>query len=587
MNRSKLHLLRNMAAAVLLCAGFVSCSQDDLDGTQGKTFQPGEYPLELTAAGLDGVVLPANAPAMSTRGTVGNDWGGVSQVAVMENGASVAKLYTATSSSGGTTATLTSTDPYYWTTSSETKSITAWHPYSKAYPATWKVEANQNINNGYQASDLIKATASLGFSTRTAPITFKHQTAKVIVNLIPDGVTLDGNTTVKLLGIDGVKSGTTITAYKQMGTTYLALLCGQEIEAGNGFIQVEVGSKKFVYTPTAAKTLVNGTVYTYNITVKNSGIEVAEATGGTWTSGGSENVGVKEVLVAYTATDVKKGDYLYADGTTSDGGLRKIYLDGTMVSEAVKPQPKAGKTVVGIVFWTPSETDYTSGRKTPARLTDDKIMSAAYPNCTHGLAVAVKALTYKSNKAMVWQPYGSYEYVKNWQAVQYEYNPSATDFVSVSSNFGATDKINRIYGYQNTIVLRAYNVYCLETSGKANFIVQPVAALDELVKSNACPAPANSTGWFLPSVKELYMLRYKDVDKVYSSSPNNKIATRDIVNSSLDAVGGDKLGADCSYWSSSEGADSSLSAYCMKFDDVQAVLTGKYGTLKARAVCAF
>ena len=44
------------------------------------------------------------------------------------------------------------------------------------------------------------------------------------------------------------------------------------------------------------------------------------------------------------------GDYLYSDGTTSDGGLRKLYPDGTVETATEAVAPEAGKTVIGIVF---------------------------------------------------------------------------------------------------------------------------------------------------------------------------------------------------------------------------------------------
>ena len=47
----KRHTWRDMAAAVLLCAGLASCSQDDIPGNpQGEPLPGGEYPLMLTAS---------------------------------------------------------------------------------------------------------------------------------------------------------------------------------------------------------------------------------------------------------------------------------------------------------------------------------------------------------------------------------------------------------------------------------------------------------------------------------------------------------------------------------------------------------
>ena len=51
-----------------------------------------------------------------------------------------------------------------------------------------------------------------------------------------------------------------------------------------------------------------------------------------------------------TETEPKIGDYYYSDGTWSDGGLRKLYADGTMEWAEPQPQPESGKTVIAIVF---------------------------------------------------------------------------------------------------------------------------------------------------------------------------------------------------------------------------------------------
>lgn len=68
-----------MAVALLLCTSLASCSRDDFADTKGDPLTPGEYPMELTAGGLQTVVNQAQA---STRTTVDDDWNGVSTVAV-------------------------------------------------------------------------------------------------------------------------------------------------------------------------------------------------------------------------------------------------------------------------------------------------------------------------------------------------------------------------------------------------------------------------------------------------------------------------------------------------------------------------
>lgn len=405
-----------------------------------------------------------------------------------------------------------------------------------------------------------------------------------MVNLsADDGVALDANTSVKLNNLFGLDKGSTITPYKATVNkhTYLALLKEQTLIAKSSFIQVTTGDGTFLYKLPNAKTFKAGNAYTYNITVKANGIEVTEAISGEWTDGGSEAVTSKTVLVKYTADNVKKGDYIYKDGTISDGGLRQIYSDGTMVCEATKPQPRKIKNnpVVGIVFWTPSETT-TESRQTPASLTDDKIMAADHPECTHGLAVALEDISYEEISGV-----SNYEFIKDFQKSKNFTHERKSNFVSIASGKGATDNINKIYGYQNTIVLRAYNEYCTKNNRK-NFIAQNAVGLEEFAANH--PAPSHSTGWFIPSLKELHLLCYMDVDDIYDSKLHKpaRVATRDVVNSSLLAANGTPF-IEGYYRSSSEYAEDCLYVYIVYFSYGSAFQNLKWYSQALKAVCAF
>ena len=52
----------------------------------------------------------------------------------------------------------------------------------------------------------------------------------------------------------------------------------------------------------------------------------------------------------YRADEVKPGDYIYSDGSISDGGLRVRYADDRIEWAKTKPAPTAGKVVSAIVF---------------------------------------------------------------------------------------------------------------------------------------------------------------------------------------------------------------------------------------------
>lgn len=624
----KRHTWRDMAAAVLLCAGLASCSQDDIPGNpQGEPLPGGEYPLMLTAS-VDGI---------RSRAAGKDAWTDGDEIGVRIGADGAAGRYKL-NADGAEKEAVT---PVYWqNTASAT--VKAWYPYA--------AQTNISISdqsNGYAAYDFLTATAENQNYQTSVTLNFKHQMAKVKYILqAGNGITADelATATVSIYGytqvsfLQGVLSGSgdgwIAPSVSASATEGEALLVPQNM-AGKSFIRVTINGLSHVYTPKAGENvgnLVAGNSYTYTITVSVYGIEVEAVTGGTWNDGGSEAAGIpvteytaeqvkygdylytdgttsdgglrvrysnggmkwenpkpdptlgKTVLgnlvAKYTANDVKPGDYIYDDGTTSDGGLRFRLTDGTLIRESPIPDPTPNMTVSGIVFWTPSETDLTdTNRKTPASLTDDKIMAAEHPNCTRGLAVAVKNVTYGGTAKIAWQK--SSEALSSWQKGNNFTHANKEQFVSIASGTGSDANINRIYGYQNTVVLRAYNAYCTDKS-RTNYIVKPVAALDDFASTN--PAPAGSTGWFFPSVKELHMLIYKDVDDVYRNIGSE---TCGIVNSSLEKVDGDMISQSGDYWSSVEYDYSNAFRITYNYSNWSLSSAKKSNNKTVRAVCAF
>lgn len=598
MSKEKLYTLQNMVAwlllclgmVALLCVGAVSCQKQSCTEAQEEALPAGKYPVVLTAGELHELF----ATPSGTRGTVDNDWNGVETIAVRMY--EETKPYKVTSTDGGATVTLSSDDPHYWKYTGET-TIYAWSPYSEQ-PDLYQfvVKADQSTAAGYQASDRIYSETLLDFADRNDPtknrLSFSHATAKITVNLIAgDGIDLSEGAAVQLLNIPShcLDTGTTITPYQPDSSrhTYVALLPGgSNIWANTQFIKVTVGGNTFVYTTPNDNTVFKSSrSYTYDITVNTQGIDVNVASENMeWADGGSEDVACRTLIAEYTAADVKKGDYIYKDGTTSDGGLRKLYDNGDAVCEATKPQPRAtaDNPVVGIVFWTPSET-LTEGRRTPARLTDDKIMAADYPACTHGLAVAMNRCYYNSLPYMAWQT--NCKSLQNFQNSANFTHSRKADFAPIASAVGSGSSINYILGYQNTVILRAFNDYC-RANGETGNLVIPVTT------SPSDVAPSGSTGWFFPSEKELYILCYYDVDDIHNQMGTRVPATRDIVDASLSAAGGQTLESDMILWSSTE-YDQGVPTYdndnAYKIDFRVSILSvsRKEGGNRVRMVCAF
>ncbi len=504
------HFLQRMFSGslpVLLLVGglLAACDKEDMTHTEGTPLPEGKYPLELTAGGLQVVAGQGRASAPGTRGTTDNDWEGVTTVAVQVDGE--VKPYTVTPSADKITATLTAADPFYWQTSGETKSIVAWYPYSTDYPENWKVQANQSTKRNYETSDLIFGNLVLAFADKDNSVknkmVFTHQTAKVKIDLTAGaGVTLDGTVSVQLLNVSGVENGqTTIRPYRpdEAVYSYLALLNGQDIRANEQFIKVSVGGTDFYYTPTSGMTLEAGLVYTYTITVKANGIEVTAATSGQWDSNGEEQV-TSDII--YTAADLKPGDYFYRttgnEWAVSDGGLRKIYADGTTEWESDKTPDNSKGTCIGIVL--------KVGRDTEGSWADncDYTLKGSTTSMSevHGYVLALRDAN--GGNSCQW---GSYEKVDCDRNQDTGFN-----------------------GYSSTQTIVAFN----EDKNWNLSDAFPAAYYATTGYEARYPAPANTSGWFLPSGGQCqYWLNHKD-----------------IILRSIQNAGGDRW--KDGYWSSSE-----------------------------------
>ena len=556
MKRTTIHI----SAAIALLLGLAACTQDEAgflpEGAEGT-------PIVFTATGLK----PAATAIASTRAPVDGNWEGVQSVAVLMNG--MVKTYNATPSTANpTSTTLTSTAPHRWTNHNDI-TVTAWWPYTEGettLPAV-KVKANQSAQKDFETSDLIVAdgqTVTYGSPT----LRFTHRTARVTIELKPGtGFTSVAGATVSLVSLSADNGNpTSINTYNASGNTYEALTAPQTVAADKPFIRVELGSGIFYFRPQTNVVLEAGNRYKYIVKVNTTGLTLEGCTIGEWADGGEETV--ESIVFKTDLSTAKVGDFI-----TTDGKLLEM-TESMTLSEEVK------KRIAGVVFWVPEKKD--PNRQTQASLQSDEVMAKAHPNCTHGLAVSLKDVSAE----MKWQG-GQYEAVLNFQRGD-AFNPAYDKslFKPIASNNGSSHPINFILGYQNTLILRAYNVYC-KSIGSGNKVVLPVDALAGFETNN--PSPSNSTGWFLPSPKELHILCYKDVDNIgrYWEDPSYT-DTRDIVNKSLIAADGGTFAYNYYYWSSSEFGGFLSHAFLVNFRNSNVISVSKYyNTYRVRAVCAF
>ena len=308
-------------AALALLLG--ACTQDEAgflpEGAEGTS-------IVFTATGLN----PATTATAGTRSTVDGDWEGVQSVAVLMDG--TVKAYDVTPSTADpTNATLTSTDPYYWTNHNDI-TVTAWWPYTagETTPPAVKVKANQSAQKDFEGSDLIVAdgqTVTYGSPT----LRFTHRTARVTIVLTDY---TEGLASVQLTGLSTEGDNPDIiTPYDKGSNTYIALVAPQSVAAGKAFITC---------------TFTNGKVFVYKM--KNAA---------DWQAGGE---------YTYTVSLAAAKDLGYT--IESDGSYTVTSADGLMnIAELVN----GGKSDINITLdtdidlsgkdWTPIGTDYDNSYK--------------------------------------------------------------------------------------------------------------------------------------------------------------------------------------------------------------------------------
>ena len=243
-------------AALALLLG--ACTQDEAgflpEGAEGT-------PIVFTATGLN----PAATATAGTRAPVDGNWEGVQSVAVLMDG--MVKTYNVTPSTADpTSATLTSTDPYYWTNHNDI-TVTAWWPYTagETTPPVVKVKANQSARKDFEGSDLIVAdgqTVTYGSPT----LRFTHRTARVTIVLTDY---TEGLASVRLTGLSTEGDNPDIIVpYDKGSNTYTAIVAPQSVAAGTTFItSTFTNGKTFVYKMKNATDWQAGGEYTYTVSL--------------------------------------------------------------------------------------------------------------------------------------------------------------------------------------------------------------------------------------------------------------------------------------------------------------------------------
>ena len=331
------------SAAIALLLGIAACTQDEAgflqEGAEGT-------PIVFTATGLN----PAATAIANTRSTVDGDWEGVQSVAVLMDG--TVKAYDVTlTTADPASATLTSTDPHYWTNRKDI-TVTAWWPYTagETTPSAVKVKANQSARKDFEGSDLIVAdgqTVTYGSPT----LRFTHRTARVTIVLTDY---TEGLASVRLTGLSTEGGNPAeITPYDKGSNTYTAIVAPQSVAAGTAFItSTFTNGKTFVYKMKNATDWQAGGEYTYTVslaaakdlgyTIESNGSYTVYNADGLLNVAELVNGGKTDINITLTADIDLTGKDWTPIGTDYDNSYKGTFDGG-------------GHTITGLTFTTNDE----------------------------------------------------------------------------------------------------------------------------------------------------------------------------------------------------------------------------------------
>lgn len=253
---------------------------------------------------------------------------------------------------------------------------------------------------------------------------------------------------------------------------------------------------------------------------------------------------IESISLGTVAETAKVGDFFYSDGTWS------TELDAT-------------KTPIGVVFYVGNPAEH------------DATLRAAHPDCVHGLVVGLNEIKCE------WQDYYS-DFEDEADMTVGEWIEDNTDYVSIATRSTSMESVyNWIMGYNNTCGIDAFN----DGEYGWDFEVLVGSKLSSIV--SATPAPASTSGWYVPSVKEVSLLCSGDLGKNiddlgYEDTPDN--ANAELLNARFEQLADAKQLSGI-YWSSTEYTVGQV--HTVQFRNGLVMQTSKGGSNNLRPVLAF
>lgn len=401
--------------------------------------------------------------------------------------------------------------------------------FFKTVVETWPVESNQSTYAQYTASDLM--TARGVYSNHTLSFAMEHRMSLLILRVPATKYTY----TEKIDGQEIFKSYYRYTAvisknvYWQENPCTARLLVNTKTPTAS-----DPGPYEYYY---------KGNRETFNFDYSQLNLQPGKYT-------------VHEIdgNEAIEERPLRAGDYYMQDGSILPG-------DGISNLSAEEQ-----KSCLGVVFWV-GEIEGIHWTQTDL-LKGDHLLMRDHPECVHGMVVAMR----DASQGERWATgKGAAEFTYTWANSFNEFTlGEKADWEEIRKSYAA-------FGYCRSRLMALYGSRHSDTTFPVCNAIADYAA--------AHPAPAGSSGWFLPNRYELATvcfgtpIKYGDPDSPYFFE-NLQMLYK--INPQIAIASGNKLIGK--YWSSDEG---DAYVWYVDLDTPAYTLKPKTNTYKVRAVLAF
>ena len=533
-------------AASLACALILmlaACTSDALDELPPAGTDPDVRPLTITVS--DGGMYATGQTRAQERGysTVFTE-GDCIGLYVVKDGTLEVKNLCLTLQGGKWTLPAGASQLFY----SPDKSYHAYYPYQKdnymngkvspgdedffkSVVQLWSVNPDQSTYAQYTASDLM--TARGVYNNHTLSFAMEHRMSLFILQL----------PATKYTYTEKIDSREISKSYYRYTAVISENLYWQE----NPYTaRLLVNTKSLaLLDPEPYKYYYNGAKETFKLKYSQLNLQPGKYTVHT----------LDDSKVTEKFRPLKAGDYYMQDGSILPG------------DEDVKPfRDELQKSCLGVVFWV-GEIEGIHWTQTGSK-EGDRLLMRDHPECVHGMVVAMRDV---SSQKVKWATgKGTTEHIYKW--AQKSFNEFTSGEQADWEEILASDIY---FGYCSSRLMPLYGSRHSDTTFPALDAIADYAA--------TYPAPAGSSGWFLPGSYELATLCF-GVPTNFAGDYTQLNMLKKTINPQIDKAVGDKLIGK--YWSGNEwGSLDKVWHVDVTTPDYGVKL--KTNTYKVRAVLAF